>query len=155
MVRQFTGTHDHKLDDKGRVALPNDFRKVLTSRASSGELVIVPKLHDPRAHVVFTAEGYGTLIERHNNDSYGGDRQTQRLMSIKLIKRAAHVQVDDNGRVLLPKALREDIGLVKDVRFVGDGAVFEIWEPTACDAFEAEIEAAADSDVFIDYRGVE
>ncbi|MEM6622100.1 MAG: hypothetical protein AAF674_07720 [Pseudomonadota bacterium] len=154
MVKLFTGTHDHKLDDKGRVALPPDFRRVLTARGSSGHLVIVPQLDDERAHVVFTSETYEKLVERHNVTDYGG-RNRQRRMAAKLIGKAKHIQVDDNGRILLSRALRETIGLIKDVRYVGNASCFEIWEPGNCDAFGAELEADEDEPVFIDVRGLD
>ncbi|MEM7742561.1 MAG: hypothetical protein AAF409_02520 [Pseudomonadota bacterium] len=154
MVRHFTGIHDHKLDDKGRVALPTDFRKVLTTRGSDGALVIVPQLEDPRSHVAFTAESYDKLIERHNTTDYGS-RKRQRQMAVALINRANHVQVDDNGRILISKGLREVIGLVKDVRFAGNASCFEIWTPEGYNAFEAELGDDGDDPVYIDLRGLD
>ena len=155
MLKHFTGTHDHKLDDKGRVSLPSEFRRVLDAVDSSGALYIVPQLDDPRAHVVFTTEAYSNLIDRHNSREYPSFAAQQR-MELKLVTRASQIQVDDVGRIVLAKALREKIDLAKQVRFVGLASSFEIWEPGARDGFEAELLAELDEgeDPHIDRRGL-
>lgn len=155
MLKHFTGTHDHKVDDKGRVSLPSEFRRVLDAVGSSGALYIVPQLDDPRAHVVFTTEAYSNLIERHNNREYPSFAAQQR-MELKLVTRASQIQVDDVGRIVIAKPLREKIGLAKNVRFVGVASSFEIWEPDARDEFEADLlaELDADENPHIDRRGL-
>ena len=155
MLKHFTGTHDHKLDDKGRVSLPSEFRRVLDAVGSSGALYIVPQLDDLRAHVVFTTEAYSNLIERHNTRDYPSFAAQQR-MELKLVTRASQVQVDDVGRIVIAKPLRELISLVKNLRFVGVASSFEIWEPSARDAFEAELLNSIDDgeELHIDRRGL-
>jgi MraZ protein len=142
------------MDDKGRVSLPTEFRRVLDAVGSSGALYVVPQLDDPRALVFFTTEAYGALIERHNSRDYPSLAAQQR-MELKLVTRAGQIQVDDAGRIVISKALRELIGLEKEVRFVGLASSFEIWRPDARDAFEAELMAAeAEEPVHIDRRGL-
>lgn len=155
MLKHFTGTHDHKLDDKGRVSLPSEFRRVLDAVGSSGALYIVPQLDDPRAHVVFTVEAYSNLIDRHNTREYASLAAQQRT-ELKLVTRATQVQVDDVGRIVLSKPLREKIDLAKQVRFVGQASSFEIWEPGARDAFEDKLLSDPDAgdDPHIDRRGL-
>lgn len=153
MLKHFTGTHDHKMDDRGRVSLPTEFRRVLDGVGSSGALYIVPQLDDPNAHVVFTTEAYSALIERHNTREYPSLRAQQR-MEMKLVTRAAQVQVDDVGRIVLSKELRDAIGLERDLRFVGVASSFELWRPDARDAFEAALLVEEDDDIHIDRRGL-
>jgi MraZ protein len=154
VLKHFTGTHDHKMDDKGRVSLPTEFRRVLDAVGSSGALYVVPQLDDSRALVFFTTEAYSALIERHNQRDYQSLAAQQR-MELKLVTRASQIQVDDAGRIVLTKALRDAIGLEKELRFVGVASSFEVWRPDARDAFEAELMAAeADEPVHIDRRGL-
>ncbi|MEM9058855.1 MAG: hypothetical protein AAGD13_00205 [Pseudomonadota bacterium] len=155
MLKHFTGTHDHKVDDKGRVSLPTEFRRVLDAVGSSGALYIVPQLDNPKSHVVFTTEAYSNLIERHNTRAYSSYAAQQR-MELKVVTRASQVQVDDSGRIVVSKPLREIIGLGKNVRFVGVASSFEIWEPAARDAFEDALLSELDEgeDPFIDRRGL-
>ena len=104
MLKHFTGTHDHRMDDKGRVSLPTEFRRVLDAVGSSGALYVVPQLDDARALVFFTTEAYSALIERHNRREYPSLAAQQR-MELKLVTRASQIQVDDAGRIVLGKAL--------------------------------------------------
>ncbi|MGD1923658.1 MAG: division/cell wall cluster transcriptional repressor MraZ [Paracoccaceae bacterium] len=155
MLKHFTGTHDHKVDDKGRVSLPTEFRRVLDAVGSSGALYIVPQLDSQKSHVVFTTEAYSNLIERHNARDYPSYGAQQR-MELKLVTRASQIQVDDNGRIVIAKPLREMIGLTKNIRFVGVASSFEIWQPEARDDFEAALLSELDEgeDPFIDRRGL-
>lgn len=142
------------MDDKGRVSLPTEFRRVLDAVGSSGALYVVPQLDDSRALVFFTTEAYGALIERHNQREYASLAAQQR-MELKLVTRASQIQVDDAGRIVLTKALRDLIGLEKELRFVGVASSFEVWRPDARDAFETELMAdEADEPVHIDRRGL-
>jgi MraZ protein len=142
------------MDDKGRVSLPTEFRRVLDAVGSSGALYVVPQLDDARALVFFTIEAYSALIERHNQREYPSLAAQQR-MELKLVTRASQIQVDDAGRIVLTKALRDLIGLEKELRFVGVASSFEVWRPDARDAFEAELMLAeADEPVHIDRRGL-
>ena len=154
MLKHFTGTHDHKIDDKGRVSLPSEFRRVLDAVGSKEALYIIPQLDDPRAHVVFTTEAYSQLIDRHNERDYPSLRAQQR-METKLITRATQVQVDDIGRIVIARPLREAIDLGKIVRFVGNASSFEIWRPGDREAFEGDLAADDEDDpIFIDRRGL-
>lgn len=154
MLKHFTGTHDHKMDVKGRVSLPTEFRRVLDAVGSQGGLYIVPQLDDPRAHVVFTIDAYSALIDRHNTREYASLKAQQR-MELKLVTRAVQIQVDDMGRIVIAKPLREMLGLSQQVRFVGVASSFEIWDPEARDDFEADLEVdEGGDDLHIDRRGL-
>ncbi len=154
MLKHFTGTHDHKLDGSGRVSLPTEFRRVLDAVGSSGGLYIVPQLGDPRVLVVFTIDAYSALLERHAASVYHSDREQERREA-KLMGHAIQVQVDDAGRMVLAKPLREKIGLEKEVRFVGKASSFEIWRPDAREAYEADLALDdAEKPIRIDRRGL-
>ena len=114
----FMGEYNHTLDTKGRLIIPSKFRETL------GEKFVVTKGLD------------GCLFV------YAGDDWNafeQKLTSLPLINKearqfarfflagAATVEVDKQGRILLPAALREFAGLEKDVVLVGVGSRVEIW----------------------------
>ena len=155
VLKHFTGTHDHKIDDKGRVSLPSDFRRVLEKVNSSEALYIVPGLDDRRAHTVFAVDAYSALIDRHNDFDYDTDLD-QEVMEIKLISNARPVQIDDMGRIVVPRELREAIGLDKIVRFVGNASAFQIWRPEDREEFVREREGDGGGVARkINYRGVQ
>ena len=74
---------------------------------------------------------------------------------MKLVTRAKQVQVDDIGRIVLPRELRDGIELGKIVRFVGNASSFEIWRPEDREAFESDLsEDDAEDPIWIDRRGL-
>ena len=114
----FMSEYNHTLDTKGRLIIPAKFREVL------GEEFVITKGLD------------GCLFV------YAGDDWNafeQKLTSLPLINKearqfarfflagAATVEVDKQGRILLPAHLREFAGLEKDVVLVGVGSRVEIW----------------------------
>ena len=114
----FMSEYNHTLDTKGRLIIPAKFREVL------GEEFVISKAMD------------GCLFVYANDDWNAFE---QKLTSLPLINKearqfarfflagAATVEVDKQGRILLPAALREFAGLEKDVVLVGVGSRVEIW----------------------------
>lgn len=51
---------------------------------------------------------------------------------------ATEVEIDSGARVLIPPELRAWAGLEKDVKFMGVGAHFELWDLARHEAREAE-----------------
>ena len=154
MLKYFTGTHDHRMDEKGRVSLPTEFRRVLDAMGTPNSLYVVPGLDDPRGLAFLTTTGYENLLERHNGFDYPSPA-AERTAEIKYITSATQIQVDDAGRIVVAKPLRERFGLEKEVRFVGLASRFEIWRPDLRDAHDAEQLASEDAaSVHINLRGL-
>lgn len=154
MLKYFTGTHDHRMDEKGRVSLPTEFRRVLDAMGAPNALYVVPGLDDPRGLAFLTTTGYENLLERHNAADYPSPA-AERIAEIKYITRASQIQVDDAGRIVVAKPLREQFGLEKEVRFVGLASRFEIWRPDLRDQHDAEqLAVEAEAAVHINLRGL-
>lgn len=125
VIVMFMSEYNHTIDAKGRLIIPSKFREVL------GEEFVVSKGMD------------GCLFVYANDD---WDAFEQKLTSLPLINKearqfarfflagAAQVELDKQGRILLPAALREFAGLDKDVVLVGVGSRIEIWSK---DKYEA------------------
>ena len=111
--------YNHTLDTKGRLIIPAKFREVL------GEEFVISKGMD------------GCLFVYANDDWNAFE---QKLTSLPLINKearqfarfflagAATVEVDKQGRILLPAVLREFAGLEKEVVSVGVLKRIEIWD---------------------------
>ncbi|HET7408753.1 MAG TPA: hypothetical protein VFJ13_01005 [Paracoccaceae bacterium] len=137
MLKYFTGTHDHRMDDKGRVSLPTEFRRVLDAVGSPGALYLIPGLADPHGLACLSMPGYDKLIERFNTTEYADPADALRD-EIRLIAHASQIQVDDAGRIVISRKLRDAFRLEKEVRFVGVASRFELWRPDLRDVREAE-----------------
>jgi len=114
----YKGKYNHTIDAKGRLIIPSKFREVL------GDEFVVSKGMD------------GCLFVYANDDWQAFE---QKLTSLPLINKqarnfsrfflagAATVELDKQGRILLPASLREFAELEKDVVLVGVGSRIEIW----------------------------
>jgi MraZ protein len=114
----FLGEFEHSLDDKGRVAIPARFREELAKG------IILTRGFD-RCLQAFPKPTWERLRERVSGLSLGNEesRQLRRL----LFSGAADVDVDRQGRILIPQNLREYAGLGELVVLTGMDTFFEIW----------------------------
>ncbi|MCM1113315.1 MAG: division/cell wall cluster transcriptional repressor MraZ [Muribaculum sp.] len=118
VIVMFMSEYNHTVDTKGRLIIPSKFREVL------GEEFVISKGMD------------GCLFVYANDDWAAFE---QKLTSLPMTNKearkfarfflagAAQVELDKQGRILLPAALREFAGLDKDVVLVGVGSRIEIW----------------------------
>lgn len=114
----FLGEFEHTIDDKGRVAIPARFREVL------GERFVVTKGFDSclQAFPMSYWQELREKVERLPISSPDA-RNLRRL----LFAPAADVEIDRQGRGLIPQSLREHAGLAEAVLITGMGNYFELW----------------------------
>ena len=70
----------------------------------------------------------------------------RRKLEYRLMGRALPLQLDDNGRIVLPKEMRDRFDLGGDVAFVGTGDSFQIWSKTRYDEMIAPLDDDEDFD---------
>jgi len=139
----FKGTYRHRIDAKGRIPVPAAFR-----RALGGEAAVVATLLDQCLAVYPPAEW--RRLEGQLETMPAFSRQVKALTRL-LLSRAADCEIDVQGRILLPPALREGAGLARDAVVVGVLNRFEIWSPETWDGFVRESERLLD-DVSFDIQ---
>lgn len=152
MVRYFIGSAAHKLDAKGRVSLPADYRDVLKAQESADVFVIVPAGAGVPFHLAFSRQGHERLIERIAAMSFASPEQ-KRETRRRFISEARPVSVEEGGRFVLSRELRDALGLDKEVQFVGDGETFQIWQPATHAAAEAKAAETAEP-AELDFAGL-
>ncbi len=124
------GEYRFKVDSKGRVAVPAEFRKVLTE-----DLVVSRELTD-KCLYVFEPETFNQWVEGLFEDKFGGFKSSDRrhvALRTKLKSRAQRAEVDSSGRVMLNQQARDAAGIEKDVVVVGNTGYFEVWDAKAFD----------------------
>jgi len=134
---QFLGTHQNKLDTKGRVSVPASFRAVLKARdeANGTHLVLRPSHQHPCIEAWPSAE-FEALAEPLNRlDIFS---QAHDDLAATLYSDAFAVETDKEGRIVLPDSLVSYAGLSETVVFMGLGRIFQIWEPAAAEKRRAE-----------------
>ena len=130
----FLGEFSHTIDDKGRLTLPSKFR------ADLGHGVVVTRGVD-KCLFVFTLAEFERLADR-----IGTLPMTQveaREFSRHFFSGASDVELDKQGRVLIPQNLREYAGLDGDVIVVGINQRIEIWDANAWPQVRAAFERNA------------
>jgi MraZ protein len=115
----FMGEYNHTVDPKGRLIVPAKFREQL------GDEFVVTKGLDG-CLFVYPSEEWHDVEEKFCNISTTG--KDARKFARFFFAGAADVELDKQGRVLLPPVLREYAGLHKDVVLAGVLNHVEIWD---------------------------
>ncbi|MBH44460.1 MAG: cell division/cell wall cluster transcriptional repressor MraZ [Gammaproteobacteria bacterium] len=119
----FKGIHNINLDTKGRLAIPTKFREVITNQVNGNMVITIDT--EEKCLLLYTLQIWNEIQKRINNlPSFNKNaRRIQRL----LVGHAEDVVMDNNGRILISKPLRNSADLVKKVTLIGQGEKFEIW----------------------------
>ncbi|NLL93447.1 MAG: division/cell wall cluster transcriptional repressor MraZ [Clostridiales bacterium] len=120
----FMSEYNHSIDAKGRVIVPVKFREAL-----GDEFVVTQGLDG--CLFVFPNEEWGNFEEKLK--SLPMSNKDARKFVRFFLAGAATVEVDKQGRILLPSVLREFAALEKDVVLVGVGSRVEIWDKARWD----------------------
>ncbi len=137
----FRGNQNINLDSKGRVAIPARYRSRLQEKAD-GALIVAPGIGSPCLDFYPAPE----WIMRVESKIESLPRELQMKLRRQFIGRAAECELDSNGRILLPAALREYAGLEKSAVLVGVGYKMELWEAGRWDGVVEE-EALGEADL--------
>ena len=127
----FIGQFPVRLDAKNRAFMPAGFRRLL--QQSGDQTLVIRKDYFENCLVVYPASQWQQEIAgvRARLNRFDGNQQ---MVYRKLVSEAQEVQLDSNGRMLLPKTLLEKVGIKQDVLFVGMEQTIEIWAPDAAAA---------------------
>ena len=115
-----------RLDAKNRAFMPAAFRRIL--QQADSQTLVVRKDYFENCLVVYPAQQWQEEIAgvRARLNRFDGNQQ---MVYRKLISEAQEVQLDSNGRLLLPQALLDKVGIKQDALFVGMEQTIEIWAP--------------------------
>ena len=123
MVMMFRGQFEHAIDAKGRTSFPSRFRDVLGGGGSQA-LVLTRAVFDRCLHL-YPLRGWEEL-EAKIADMPQFDPNVVAFRRMYL-SAAVECELDKQGRILVPPALREHAELGKDVVWAGMGRTAELW----------------------------
>ena len=127
----FLGTHEPKLDEKGRLILPAKFRDELATG------LVITKGQE-RCLYVFPQNEFVTITEtlRQAPVTQKAARDYSRVMFA-----GAHDEIPDRqGRITIPQSLREYASLEKACVVIGANTRVEIWDSKAWNEYLADRE---------------
>lgn len=119
----FRGINNLALDAKGRMAMPARYRERLMETCGGRLVVTVDK---DRCLLVYPLPEW-EIIEEQLIALPSLNKQA-RLLQRLLIGHATEVELDSQGRILLPTMLREYAAMEKKLILIGQGKKFEIWD---------------------------
>ncbi len=125
----FLGMHQRTLDEKGRLSLPSGFRELLA------QTCIVTRLADGQALGVYPEEHFAASVQRLREKISDGEANQDDLR--RFAGNAEPLKIDNQGRITIPAALRDGVGLTRDVTVAGVVDRFEIWDPTAFEEIQS------------------
>lgn len=155
MSEAFRGEFSQKVDSKARVSIPAPFRRVLEAGdpgfdGGRPKFVMVYGAGAARDHVIcFTISEMKRLEDRIRLLPNGTAQR--KALERNFITLSQTVEVDEDGRIVLPPKMREKVGLTPDVLKDGAEAVFagaldtfQIWRR---EDYDAEMAAQEDADL--------
>lgn len=122
---EFSGNFLHTIDPKGRVTIPTAFRELL------GENFTIGLNNEFNAIALYPQEKWQEISDFLDRIP---DFDRKGMRYVRLIKAHSFLggEMDGQGRVLLPQALRQKLNIGKNIRFVGMGRYLEIWDEDVC-----------------------
>lgn len=121
----FMDTITNKVDAKGRVSLPSDYRAIV--KELSTEIVCYRSLSAPciEGCLEDTLDKLATEIE-NSTDFFS---ETQDNLTNLIFGDAKRFPFDSTGRIVLTEKLLQHAGITDTAVFVGKGRKFQIWNP--------------------------
>lgn len=120
----FSGKHYYTVDPKGRIIIPAPFREIISTNYST-KLCIVNAAFDRCLHI-YPLEEWNKFEEKVR--ALPKMDEAVKFLMRRVIGSAVEVEMDKQGRVLIPVALREDSGISGEIVIVGQIEKIEIWD---------------------------
>jgi MraZ protein len=133
-VELFLSTFVNRVDRKGRVSVPATFRSTLATHRHPNQVVLIPSFKYEALdgtgsdHLAEMMEGLNTL------DQYSDRRDDLALVFAE----SKALQIDGEGRIVIPDELKDHAQIGEEVAFVGLGTMFQMWEPSRFNRHRAE-----------------
>jgi len=123
----FVSQFVNKIDKKGRVSLPSQFRNVLPKK-SKNEIILFKSLKFNSIEGC-SSERIDKIADRIEELDIFSDDQDDFATSI--FSEIIPTNLDKEGRFLIPENLKVYSNISNEVTFIGQGHYFQIWEPQA------------------------
>jgi MraZ protein len=135
----FTGSYPLSVDDKGRIAIPSRVRAQLVEQ--HGPQLFITRGPSPSIEI-YPAAQFHALAQQIQALA---DRKKAEVLKKIFIGHAHDIEIDKQGRILLPSNLREHARIKSDARLVGQITRIDLW---AEDVWVGEGQAEGLDDAF-------
>ncbi len=122
-VPAFSGKYYYTADQKGRIIIPAPFRDVITAHYSTKLFITIAPVDECLR--IYPAEEWNKLQERVRTKP-SSDKHVKFFMR-RVIGSAVEIDMDKQGRILIPAALRQDANINTEIVIVGQVDRIELW----------------------------
>ena len=119
----FCGANSINLDSKGRIAIPAKYRPAIVE-SNRTNLTITCSPFD-KCLLIFIEEQWESTKTQLN--SLSDSRKEYRALKRIMLDLSDTVEMDANGRLLIPAVLRERINASKELMLIGQTNKFQLW----------------------------
>ena len=128
----FLSSYENKLDKKGRVSVPANFRSHLSSLGYNG-FITYPSFN----HEALEACSQDRIEKISNTiDSLNPFEEKRDFFATSVLSESMSLIFDSEGRVLISEKLLSHAKIKINILFVGLGKTFQIWEPKIFEKFK-------------------
>lgn len=120
----FTGQFERTIDAKNRVQLPSQLRSAIDPERDGAGLYVTLGEHRGTLSI-FTERGFEKLADRMETEFLPGPES--RRFELQFYALASHVDMDKQGRIVLPERLRRKARLGDEAYLVGQKHRIDIW----------------------------
>ena len=130
----FLSSFENKLDKKGRVSVPANFRSHLNSLGYNG-FICYPSFNSSALEACSQER-----IEKLSNtiDSLNPFEEKRDYFAVSVLSESENLQFDTEGRVSISENHLNHAKIKNSVLFVGLGKTFQIWNPKNFERFKLE-----------------
>tara|TARA_Y100000816_G_C26020878_1_gene534069 strand:+ start:355 stop:810 length:456 start_codon:yes stop_codon:yes gene_type:complete len=128
----FLSTYENKLDKKGRVSVPSQYRSYLSNLGYNGVVCF------PSFNYQCIEAWSQDRIEKISKaiDDLSPFEEKKDYFATSILAESINLQFDGEGRILLTQRLIKHTKIKNNILFVGQGKTFQIWEPAAFEKFK-------------------
>ena len=119
----FLGNSEAKLDNKGRVPVPAQFRKLLQSVGA--ESLVLQKDIFRNCLTIYPPDVWEENVSEFQSRLNKWNSEHRQLL--RQFVDAERVEIDPSGRILISKRYLKDLNIKSDVQFLGVVNIIEMW----------------------------
>jgi len=126
----FYGEHEHTIDKKGRLIIPSKFREAF-KEYDVEEFYITRGLD--KCLFMFTESEWKTQESKFRSISF--TKSEARRFNRMYFAGASQIECDKQGRILIPRYLKDYAAIKRDVMIIGVSSRIEIWSKEAWSSY--------------------
>jgi len=131
-MANFIGDYHCKIDAKGRILFPAGLKKQL---AAEGNGFVIKKDLFEQCLVMYTSAEWERQNQIIRSQINPFNKEHNRFLR-GFYRGTAEIELDNNGRLLLPKRLLDEAGIDKEIVLSGQDTKIELWAEGKYDAME-------------------